>query len=107
MNAKHNAVLDNIRKTLEQELEGKNLQNADINETDGADEGVELTEAEMRFCEDGMSFIQTSKYELENFNEYGPDHVIEALEMIAEDDPELAPAIEELFKKHNVVEVEA
>src|SRR4051812_40350718 len=96
MNSKANAVLDNIRKTLETELESRNGVAADGG----------LTEAEQKFCEEGLAFIKGAEYEMEGFEEVGPDEVIEALASIAEDDENHVSAVEALFKKYGVVEVE-
>lgn len=98
MNTKANAVLDNIRTTLEAQLSGKNLTDADLTEGD-------LTEAEIRFCEEGLAFIKASGYEMD-VDECGPEEVVEALEFIADDDASIATKVEEFFKLHNVVEVE-
>jgi hypothetical protein len=94
MNPKANAVLDNLRTTLESQLSGKNLNDAD------------LQEAEQKFCEDGLAFIKASGYELENFDECGPDEIAEALDGIAEDDESLAPKVAEFFELHGITEAD-
>ena len=94
MNPKANAVLDNLRTTLESQLKGVNLTDAD------------LKEAEQKFCEDGLAFIKASGYELENFDECGPDEIAEALDGIAEDDESLAPKVAEFFEMHGITEDE-
>jgi hypothetical protein len=95
MNAKANAVLDNLRTTLEAQLNGTNLTDTD------------LTEAEAKFCEDGLAFIKASGYELENFDECGPDEVAEALEGIADDDESLSGKVTEFFELHGYTPAEA
>lgn len=99
MNAKANAVLDNIRKTLEHDLGLENTPDTVVTETE-VEEGDDLTEAEVKFCEEGLAFIEAAKYELEGFEEVGPDEIIEALEEIAADEPALAPKVVEFFKRH-------
>ena len=93
---KANAILDKLRNTLEQQL----------TPPASVDNG-ELNEAEQKaFCESGLAFIKASGYELENFDECGPDEVIEAMEQIADEDASLAPKVAEFFKLHNVAEAE-
>lgn len=104
MNAKANEVLANIRKTLEHDLGLENTPDTVVTETESESEDTDLTEAEVKFCEEGLAFIEASKYELEGFDEVGPEEIIEALEEIAEDEPALAEKVEEFFKRHGVEE---
>jgi hypothetical protein len=99
---KANAILDKLRTTLEQQLKPDE---GSLSETEVEMETeTPLDEAEQKFCESGLAFIKASGYELENFDECGPDEVIDALEQIADEDASIAPKVEEFFKLHNVVE---
>jgi hypothetical protein len=101
---KANSILDKLRTTLEQRLKPAD---GALSETETETETeTELDEAAQRFCESGLAFIKASGYELENFDECGPDEVIDALEQIADEDASIAPKVEEFFKLHNVAEAE-
>ena len=94
MNPKANAVLDNLRTTLESQIKGVNVTDAD------------LQEAEQKFREDGIAFITACGWELENADECGFDEIAEALEQIAEDDETLAEKVTEFFTLHGLTEDE-
>lgn len=92
MNAKANQILESLREKLESQL---NLQTEDVEIPD-----VGLTEAEAKFCEDGIAFIQAAQYELEGHEGCGPEQIRDALVAIAEDDENLEPKVVEFFKLH-------
>lgn len=109
MNGKATEVLDNLRKTLEHDLGLANTSDSVVVENDADDveeqddtegESVAMTEAEIRFCEQGLAFIDAAQYEMEGFESVGPEEIIEALEEIAADDKRLAPKVIEFFKQH-------
>lgn len=74
MNPKTTTVLSKIRQTLEAELKGMNLQNA------------ELTEAEHAFIEEATTLIESAGYELDGFDTSDPDAVADALEQLADEE---------------------
>lgn len=86
MNEKTNTVLSKIRQTLETELKGMNLQNA------------ELTEAERAFIADATALIDEAGYELDGqFDAEDPDAWADALEQLADEDGEFAEQALELL----------
>lgn len=103
---KANAILDKLRNTLEQQLKPADGALSETETETETEQENELDEAAQKFCESGLAFIKASGYELENFDECGPDEVIEALEQIADEDQSIAPKVEEFFKLHNVAEAE-
>jgi hypothetical protein len=68
-------ALDAIRKTLHAELKGENIRNAS------------LTEAERRFCAEGIALAGELGYELEGFedDDVAPCDVTAALDVIRGD----------------------
>ena len=74
MNAHATEVLNNIRKTLQTELEGTNVQNAP------------LSEDEQKFVSEGLAFAKKAGYELEGMDEATPEEVREMLQSIGEDE---------------------
>ncbi len=92
MNLKANEVLTKLRAHLESEVGAPNARE------------VKLSEAEMEFCEEGVAFLNAKGLELENFESPTPDDVINALELVAEDNKELAPEITELLSKWQIIE---
>lgn len=98
MNAHANEVLSNIRKTLQTELEGSNVQD------------VSLTEEEAKFCEEGVALAKKLGFELEGFEGASTDDVKDALEAVLEDEDtsdEMTEQIETLLSKYYVVEDES
>lgn len=93
MNTKANDILNKIRATLEQ-----NLGNDNLAESEGS-----LTEAEQKFCEDGLAFIAAAAYTLEGFDGgCTPEDIVDALESIAEDDESLSEKVAQFFELHGV-----
>ena len=94
MNARATEVLNNIRKTLQTELEGTNAQSAP------------LSEEEQKFCSEGIAFAKKAGYELEGFEETNPEEVLEMLQSISDDEGgEVTEQVNALLSKYFEEEV--
>lgn len=89
MNLKTNAVLEKMRQTLKDELEGRNLQDANLNE------------AERAFVTEAHGFFTKAGYEVEGFEDADPEFMVGALKEFAEEEGgETAEAVEQFLSQY-------